>query len=59
MSSPSSATKCVGLVILGIQSVSGGKVNVLGGHSIGQSKQKKKKYICVHVHASCSERFPR
>jgi hypothetical protein len=37
-----------------IQSVPGGKVNILGGHSIGHSKQK-----IVYVHVSYSERFPR
>jgi hypothetical protein len=31
-----------------------GKVNILGGHSIGHSKQKS-----VYVHVSHSERFPR
>jgi hypothetical protein len=38
-----------------IQSVPGGKVNILGGHSIGHSKQKK----IVYVHVSYSERLPR
>jgi hypothetical protein len=33
-----------------IQSVRGGKVNILKGHSIGHSKQKR-----VEVHASYSE----
>jgi hypothetical protein len=33
----------------------GGKINILGGHSIGHSKQKKK----VYVHVSYSERFQR
>jgi hypothetical protein len=34
--------------ILHIQSVPGGKVSILGGHSIGHSKQKKSVYIpCV------------
>jgi hypothetical protein len=37
-----------------IQSVSGGKVDVLGGHSIGHSKQKT-----LYEHVSYSERFPR
>ena len=37
-----------------IQSVPGGKVNILGGHSIGNSKQK-----CLYEHVSYSERFPR
>jgi hypothetical protein len=34
--------------------VPGGKVNILGGHSIGHSKQK-----IVYVHIPYSERFPR
>jgi hypothetical protein len=37
-----------------IQSVPGGKVNILGGHSIGHSKQKT-----LYEHVSHSERFPR
>jgi hypothetical protein len=37
-----------------IQNVPGGKVNILGGHSIGNSKQES-----VYVHVSYSERFPR
>jgi hypothetical protein len=37
-----------------IQSVSVGKVNILGGHSIDHSRQKS-----VYVHVSYSERFPR
>jgi hypothetical protein len=37
-----------------IQSVPGGNVNILGGHSIGNSKQKS-----VYLHVSYSERFPR
>jgi hypothetical protein len=37
-----------------IQGVPGGKVNILGGHSISQSKQES-----VYVHVSYSERFPR
>jgi hypothetical protein len=36
------------------EGVRGGKVNILGGHSIGHSKQKS-----VYVHMSCSENFPR
>jgi hypothetical protein len=36
------------------QGVPGGKVNIQGGHSIGNSKQK-----IVYVHVSYSERFPR
>jgi hypothetical protein len=35
-----------------IQGVPGGKVNILGGHSIGHSKQEN-----VYVHVSYSERF--
>ena len=37
-----------------IQSVPGGKVNILRDHSIGLSKQK-----CLYEHVSYSERFPR
>jgi hypothetical protein len=37
-----------------IQDIPGGKVNILGGHSIGHSQQK-----IVYVHASYSERFSR
>ena len=37
-----------------IQSVPGGKVYILGGHSISHSKQK-----CLYEHVSYSERFPR
>ena len=37
-----------------IQGVPGGKINILGGHSIGHSKQK-----CLYEHVSYSERFPR
>jgi hypothetical protein len=37
-----------------IQRIPGGKVNILGGHSIGHSKQKS-----VYVHVSYSEKFPR
>jgi hypothetical protein len=36
-----------------IQSVPGGKVSILGGHSVGHSKQKN-----AYVHVSYSERFP-
>jgi hypothetical protein len=42
------------LVIFYIQSVPGGKVNILGGHSIGYSKQKS-----VYVHMSYPEWFSR
>jgi hypothetical protein len=35
-----------------LQNVPGGKVNILGGHSIGHSKQK-----IVYVHVSYSEPF--
>jgi len=34
--------------------VPGGKVNILGGHSISHSKQK-----CLYEHVSYSEWFPR
>jgi hypothetical protein len=37
-----------------IQAVPGGKVNILGGHSIGHSKQKR-----VNVQVPFSEWFPR
>jgi hypothetical protein len=37
-----------------IRNVPGGKVRILGGHSIGHSKQES-----VYVHVSCSGRFPR
>jgi len=37
-----------------IQGVPGGKVNILGRHIIGHSKQK-----CLYEHVSYSERFPR
>jgi hypothetical protein len=37
-----------------IQVVPGGKVSILGSHSIGHSKQKS-----AYVHVSYSERFPR
>jgi hypothetical protein len=37
-----------------IQRVPGGNVNILGGHSIGHSKQKT-----LYEHVSYSERFPR
>jgi hypothetical protein len=37
-----------------IQNAPAGKVNILGGHSIGHSKQKS-----VYVHVSYSELFPR
>jgi hypothetical protein len=39
---------------LSLQSIQGGKANILGGYSIGYSKQKS-----VYVHVSYSERFPR
>ena len=39
---------------LHIQGVPGGKVNILGGYSIGHSKQKT-----LYEHVSYSERFPR
>jgi len=37
-----------------IQDVPRGMVNILGGHSIGHSKQK-----CLYEHVSYCERFPR
>ena len=40
--------------LVAIQSVPGRKVNILGGHSIGHSKQK-----CLHEHVYCFEWFPR
>jgi hypothetical protein len=40
--------------LFNIQGVPGGNVNILGGHSIGHSKQKN-----VYIHVSYSERFPR
>jgi hypothetical protein len=40
--------------VLTIQSIREGKVNILGGHSIGHSKQES-----VYVHVSYSEQFPR
>ena len=36
------------------EGVAGGKVNILGGHSIGHSKQNT-----LYEHVSYSERFPR
>ena len=39
---------------IAMQGIPGGKVNFLGGHSIGHSKQK-----CLYEHVSYSERFPR
>jgi hypothetical protein len=36
-----------------IQGVPGGKISILGGHSIGHSKQKS-----VYIHVFYSERFP-
>jgi hypothetical protein len=38
-----------------VQRVPGGKANILGGHRIGYSKQKK----IVYVHVSYFELFPR
>jgi hypothetical protein len=43
---------CIFLYI--IQGVPGGKDNILGGHSIGHSKQKTS-----YEHVSYSEQFPR
>jgi hypothetical protein len=42
------------LSILSIQGVPGGKVNILGGYSIGHSKQKT-----LYEHVSFSEQFTR
>jgi hypothetical protein len=44
---------CEGFKI-GIQGVPGGKVNIVGGHNIGHSKQTS---VCVHV--PYSEQCPR
>jgi hypothetical protein len=41
-------------MFLYIQGVPGGKDNILGGHSIGHSKQKT-----LYEHVFYSERFPR
>jgi hypothetical protein len=41
------------VIILYIQSFPGGKVNILGGRSIGRCKQK-----ILYVHVPLSERFP-
>lgn len=38
---------------LDIQGVSGGKVNIMGGHGIGHSEEKR-----VYVHVSYFERIP-
>jgi hypothetical protein len=46
--------KRVILFLIFIQNVPGGKVNILGGHGIGHSKQEN-----VYVQMSYSERFPR
>ena len=40
--------------LFNIQGVPGEKVNILGGHSFGHSKEK-----CLYEHVSYSERFPR
>jgi hypothetical protein len=45
---------CYTTVSQTIQDDPGGKVNILGGHIIGHSKQKS-----VYVHVCYSERFPR
>jgi hypothetical protein len=37
-----------------IQSVPGGKLNIMGGQSIGQSKQK---FVLVYIYVSYSERY--
>jgi len=41
-------------VVPDVQGVPGGKVNILGEHSFGHSKQKD-----LYVHVTYSERFPR
>jgi hypothetical protein len=41
-------------IVLPSRPAAGGKVNILGGHSIGHSKQKT-----LYEHVSYSERFPR
>lgn len=46
--------KTVAHIYIYIQGVPGGKVNILGGHSLGHSKRKT-----LYEHASYSERFPR
>jgi hypothetical protein len=51
---PATGTDCFRSMKCIMQGVPGGKVNILGGHSIGHSKQKS-----VYVHVSYSERFPR
>jgi hypothetical protein len=40
--------------LINIQGVPRGTVNILGGHTVGHSKEKS-----VYVHMSHSERFPR
>jgi hypothetical protein len=42
------------MYVLHIQGVPGGSVNILGGHTIGHSKQKS-----VYLQVSHSERFLR
>jgi hypothetical protein len=41
---------CIGvrnfILLMVIKGVTGGKVNILGGHSIGHSKQKMYMYMC-------------
>jgi hypothetical protein len=50
----SSVFLCSYFSLCHVQNVSGGEVNILGGHSIGHAKQK---YVSVRV--SYSERFPK
>jgi hypothetical protein len=51
---PKLTSSCVDPSSCKIQGVPGGKVNILGRHSIDHSKQKY-----PYVHVSYSERFPR
>jgi len=53
MRTAEASTRC-NYVFSESQGVPGGKVNILGGHSIGHSKQK-----CLYEHVPYSERFPR
>jgi hypothetical protein len=41
-------------IVLPSRPAAGGKLNILGGHSIGHSKQKT-----LYEHVSYSKRFPR
>ena len=46
---------CKEMKQINIQGVPGGKINILRGHSMGHSKQKK----TLYEHVSYSEPFPR